>query len=158
MSTRLAAFLLVIISPLAAFAQPLGDRVPAEALIYIGWQGSESMPAAYEKSHAKALLDSSNIPKVFNEMVPQLIRRLGQENPQAAEGVKILAGIAAPLWRHQTAIFALPLDFAPAQAGQGPPMPRLALICNAGDEADAMAEQLGKLAALAQGAPFPILT
>jgi hypothetical protein len=124
MKTRFAIFCLVLVCPLAAFAQPLSDRVSADALIYIGWQGSESMPAGYSQSHAKALLDQSNIPKVFNEMVPQLIRRLGQQNPQAGDAAKIVSGIAAPLWRHPTAIFA---SLNRLQR----PAPRLAIICDA---------------------------
>ncbi len=151
MQARLSVFLLVIFSPLLALAQPLSDRVPAEAIIYIGWQGSESMPASFNQSHAKALLDDSNIPKVFNDMIPQLIRRLGMENPQAGEHVKLMAGIVATFWRHPTAIYSTGVDF-------NAPAPHAALICNAGNEADALAEQLGKLAAIMQAGniPFPV--
>jgi len=153
MKTRLTFFLVIFTCPLFAFAQPLSDRVPAESVLYIGWQGSESMPAGYAQTHAKALLDDTNIPKVFNEMIPQLIRRLGMENPQAGEGVKIIADIGAVLWRHPTAIYTTGLDF-------NGPMPHAAIICNAGKEADVLAEQLGKIAAIAAqgGIPFPVLT
>jgi len=51
--------------------------------------------------------------------------------------------------RHPTAIYTLGLDFG---GGAQPPTPRAAIICNAGNEADALADQLGKLAAIAQGA------
>jgi len=59
LTRRAFVIALILIAPLAAFAQPLSDRVPAEALIYIGWQGSESMPANFANSHAKALLDET---------------------------------------------------------------------------------------------------
>src|SRR3954470_15017019 len=141
---RVLVIALILISPLAASfaqAQPLSDRVPADSLLYIGWQGSESMPASFANSHAKALLDASNIPKVFNEMVPQLVRRLNQENPQAADGVKIVLGIAAPLWRHPAAIYSTGVEFG---GNAAPPIPHAAILCEAGNEADALAEQFGK--------------
>src|SRR5258708_39149523 len=84
-------------------------------------------------------------------MVTQHITRLNMEKPQDAEGVKTAAGIAAPLWRHPTAIYFAGIDF-------NAPAPHAALICNAGNEADALAEELGKLAGILvqQNFPFPI--
>jgi len=38
-----AAFLLLILAPAAAFAQALADRVPADAVLYVGWRGSADM-------------------------------------------------------------------------------------------------------------------
>jgi prepilin-type processing-associated H-X9-DG protein len=153
MKTRLCFVLLILASPLAAFAQPLTDRVPAEALIYIGWQGSDNMPASFGQSHLKALLDDSNLPKFFNDMVPALVRRAGQQDQQAGEILKLVFGIYGPVWRHPTAIYSSRIDF-------NAPAPRAALICQAGDDADGLAEQLDKLAKIMQGAdfPFPVRT
>ncbi|HEV8377253.1 MAG TPA: hypothetical protein VGP99_00260, partial [Tepidisphaeraceae bacterium] len=153
MKTRLSFLLVVLVCPLVAFAQPLSDRVPAEALIYIGWQGSENMPANFSQTHAKALLDETNLPKVFNEMIPALVRRAGQQDQQLGEILKMVFGIYGPVWRHPTAIYSSRIDF-------NAPAPRLALICKADNDADGLAEQLDKLAKIMQGGdfPFPIRT
>ena len=29
-------------------APPLADRVPSDALVYVGWSGSQSLPAGYD--------------------------------------------------------------------------------------------------------------
>ncbi len=153
MKTRLCFVLLILACPWTSFAQPLTDRVPAEALIYIGWQGSDNMPASYEQTHAKALLDQTNLPKVFNEMIPALVRRAGQQDQQLGEMLKMVFGINGPLWRHSTALYTSRIDF---QA----PAPRLALICKADNDADGLNEQLEKLAKIMQSGdfPFPIRT
>ena len=54
------------IIPLAN-AQPLADRVPADALLYFGWSGSENIGATYDQSRLKAVLAA--------------LRRLGFEPP-----------------------------------------------------------------------------
>ena len=153
MKTRLTLFFVVLLCPLAAFAQPLSDRVPADALIYIGWQGSESMPESFNQTHAKALLDETNLRKVFNEMLPQLVRRAGQQDQQLGEILKMVFGIYGPLWRHPTAIYSSRVDF-------NAPAPRAAVICDAGNDADGLLEQLAKLATIMQGGdfPFPVRT
>src|SRR3954464_3277065 len=42
----------------SAGAQPLADRVPADALLYVGWAGSEHLAPAYAQSHLKGLIDA----------------------------------------------------------------------------------------------------
>jgi len=153
MKTRLCFVLLILACPWTTFAQPLTDRVPAEALIYIGWQGSENLPASFEQTHAKALLDQTNLPKMFNDMIPALVRRAGQQDQQLGEILKMVFGINGPLWRHSTALYTSRIDF---QA----PAPRVALICKADNDADGLNEQLEKLAKIMQAGdfPFPIRT
>ena len=141
MLKRIVAVLVVLVMPLAAGAQPLSDKVPADAMLYFGWQGSEGMPSSYQNSHLKALLDSSNIPQVFSQMVPRLIQRVSLEDREAAEHLKNVIAIGGPLWRRPWAIYFGGVDFA-AAAG---PQPRFALLCDAGPEAQSLLDQLAKL-------------
>ena len=73
MSYRRIAFLALFLFCGFAFAQPLADRVPSDAVVYIGWQGMDSLGTGYEKSHLKGVIDSSNIPQFFSEFLPRLI-------------------------------------------------------------------------------------
>jgi prepilin-type processing-associated H-X9-DG protein len=131
-----------------ARAQPLADRVPGDAILYLGWQGSASMPPAYAQSHLKAFLDSSRFPELFSEFFPRLAQRVGMEDKQAAETMNRIAAIAGPLSRHPTALAISPIDFGPN------PQPKVAILCQAGNESDALLQQLGDLAAMAPpGAP-----
>ncbi len=79
MRLRISAFLAVMCMPLAALAQPLADRVPADAIIYVGGLGTQSMPAGYAQSHLKALVDASNLQELCKTFLPALIERVGKE-------------------------------------------------------------------------------
>jgi hypothetical protein len=89
--------LTALLFPLASWAQPLSDRVPEDAMLYIGWQGSQAMPPAYQASHLKGLLDSSNIPQFFEDFVPQVMERIGKADPQTASVMQVLRSVGGPL-------------------------------------------------------------
>jgi prepilin-type processing-associated H-X9-DG protein len=131
-------------------AQPLVDRVPENSIFYLGWCGSESMPSEFQGSHLKAVLDSSNLPQVFNEFVPQLMAKAAMQDRDVAEAMDYLRGLAGPMWRHPTALYFTGIDFT------GPmPMPRVGLICDAGNDLQGMVDRLTAIKQKA-GADFPI--
>jgi len=152
MVTRLLACIGVLVAPVLAMAQPLGDRVPENAIIYVGWQGGGAMPPAYEQSHLKGVLDASNVPALFNDFVPRLIQRVAKDEPEAAAVMKLVVAVGGPLWRHPSAVFFSGVDFKGADG----PRPKFGIICQAGDEADALAAQFKSLLeGPMAGFPFP---
>ncbi|MFI5381899.1 MAG: DUF3352 domain-containing protein [Tepidisphaerales bacterium] len=152
MLKHLFAVLIALILPCAALAQPLADRVPADAIVYIGWQGSQAMPPAYAQSHLKAVLDASNFGALIGDFGPRIVERLGQGNPQVAPVMKMITTFGTPLWQHPSAIFVSPVDLKTP----GAPRPHFAILCQAGAEADALLAQLKPVTDAAAGAPFPI--
>ena len=59
---------IVVLSGIAAMfsaevvrAQALADRVPGDAVIYVGWAGAEAAKAKYGETHLKAVLDALKI-------------------------------------------------------------------------------------------------
>ena len=48
---------IMLLSVSVSLAQPVADRVPDDALVYVAWRGAQSPPPGYEKTHLKALLD-----------------------------------------------------------------------------------------------------
>ena len=146
-----AVSLLSCIAPVRA--QPLADRVPEDAIVYVGWRGAGALPPGFQQSHLKALLDESNVPELFEEFVPALMRKIATEQPDAQEGMQTFLALAKPLWQHPTALWFAGVDFS------GPePMPKLALVCNAGPDAQAMHETLEKhLADAGPDVPFRAL-
>jgi hypothetical protein len=90
----------------SAKAQPLADRVPGDALIYIGWSGSDSMGPGYAGSHLEAVLKDSKLSELVNEALPRLFKQIAAKEPGAAEPLAMfLCGgdVAAPIgvlfWR-----------------------------------------------------------
>src|SRR5687768_5357519 len=110
MRSTLFALVLILLSPLAARAQPLADRVPDDAIVYVGWFGDESIGSDYDQSHLKAVLYDSELGQVFDEFVPQVIQRIAREAGGAGEEeiqqvTDMLAALGAPMWKRPTAFF-----------------------------------------------------
>src|SRR5947209_2553065 len=115
MASRLAAVLFLFVVPVLAWAQsPLADRVPADAIVYVGWRGSADLGPGYPQSNLKAVLDDSNVPEFIDRFLPEVIDKLGQMNPEAGQVGQLVAAIAKPSWRHPTAFF-----FSGVEMGRG---------------------------------------
>ena len=133
-------------------AQPLADRVPADALVYIGWSGAANLGQSYDQSHLKAVLDASDLPKLFTEFFPRLSQRLGQQNAASGEAASMAAAIGARFWRHPSAFYFGGLDYTNPRD----PQPRIAILCDAGDEAAALTKDLQTAIDHAGKTPTPV--
>lgn len=156
---RRFVFVLVVLSVAAAGAlgQPLADRIPSDALLYVGWAGSEKLAPAFAQSHLKGVLDASSIPELFTDLGPKFVRHLQlqqmlQGDPVARELLPALLTVGGTAWSKPTALYIGPLDYSGKV-----PMPRVALLCDAGKDAQALADAAGKLIdQIPPGAPFKI--
>src|ERR671913_872745 len=86
-------------------AQPLADRIPADAVIYVGWRGSSNLGPAYDGSHTKAVVEASGFPQLFNQFLPDLIRKVRTKDRDAADAMDMVSAIGGPLWRHPSALY-----------------------------------------------------
>ena len=150
---RKAFFSLIamLILPSLVQAQPLADRMPGDAVLYVGWRGADSMGPGYETSHLKAVLDASDFAQLVNDFLPKVMLRIGKEDPEAAKILPIILAIAKPMWKHPSALYVGAIGME-----GGEPAPRLALLCDAGADAPALLATLNDLLAKAQGLPVPI--
>ncbi len=139
--------LAIVLFPALAGAQPLADRVPGDAMLMVSWQGTEHMPQAYERSRLKGVLDASALRQVFNDFIPRLIARVGRDDKKASEQLKLVSSLISPVFRHPTAIYFAGVSFD----NPGGPVPRLAMMCQAGQECEALADKLD--AAMKAGPP-----
>src|SRR4051812_16350897 len=139
-SALTAIIVLTCVTSASYAAPPLADRVPGDALIYIGWTGSQSLPSGYEGSHLKAVLADSSLPELFQTLLPQLMAKAAPKDRDAAEVMRLIDAIGAPMWRHPSAIYFGGIDW-----GNGAPMPRFALLCDAGGEADALLREITRV-------------
>lgn len=128
-------------------AQPLADRVPADALLYVGWAGADEMGPGYEGSHLKAMVEASEIPRVVNDVLPKIMERIVEKEPGAKEPAAILRDVMTPMWRHKTALYIGPVDLT----GPGEPKPSIAVLCNAGNDAPALERSLKSLIRQSKG-------
>lgn len=150
MLARLTVLAVVLLAPTLSWGQALADRVPGDAMIYVGWRGADDLGPGYDQSNLKAVLADSEVPQFINDFLPALMDKVGQLNPEAGAVTPIIAAIAKPTWRHPTALF-----FGLGKGANGEPMPHGGAIWQAGADADALARQLQQLAQNAN-APIPI--
>ena len=68
-ASMLLSISMVLTSP-PAHAQALADRIPQDAVAYVGWSGSESMGPGYAGSHLKAVIEASNLAQLASESFP----------------------------------------------------------------------------------------
>ena len=155
MTSRIVALAFVAAIVLAparvARAQPLADRIPADAIVYVGWAGADHMGPAYAQSRLKAVMDASNFPQLINESLPKFFQKLGAQNREAAEFTGLFSAIGGAVWKHPTALYFGGLDMTDPKS----PMPKLALICEAGQDAQNLAAQVNR-AVGASGAPVQV--
>ncbi len=141
----------------AIAAGPLDDRVPQDALAYIGWAGADSLQEQYAHSNLKGVLDASVLQKFVADQAGKLIGN-AKSNPNmlGPDGLKIMDRLQSALpilWRHPTAVYFCPLDLTNPQQ----PVIRAGAICDAGAEAKDLSDTLK--AALVETPPpasFPI--
>jgi len=79
MRNLVVAMLVLAGAAQTARAQALADRVPSDALLYVAWAGADKLAPAYAQSHLKGVLDSSNLPELFSELGPRIVRRIQLE-------------------------------------------------------------------------------
>jgi prepilin-type processing-associated H-X9-DG protein len=151
MRTRLISILAVLFAPSVLIAQPLADRLPDDAEIYVGWNGTISPGPGYDQSHLKAVLDASQLPQFFQDSMPRLFQQVAAQNPQAARQLRQMYGILTALAEHPTAIYFGGLGAVEAGGG---PFPKLAIVCDGGTDASKIERQVRILLNNARGAPL----
>jgi prepilin-type processing-associated H-X9-DG protein len=143
--------------PGRATAQPLADRLPADALLYVGWAGAEKLGPAYAQSRLKGVIDASSLPELFSELGPRIVRRLQLEqmlqgDAVAQEVLPALLTLSESIWKKPTALYVGPLDYSGKV-----PMPKVAILCEAGKDAQALSDTVNKLVArIPADAPFKV--
>src|SRR5579884_2174292 len=105
MFTRLLALLVVLASPVIALGQALANRVPADAMIYVGWRGSQSLGPGYQGSNLHAVLQQSNLGDVFDQFLPQVLDKIASTDRDAAEAIACFRAVGGPMWRHPSAFY-----------------------------------------------------
>jgi len=135
----------------SAAAQPLAERVPADAKFYVGWVGSTQLGDAYQPSHLKAVLDESGVRQLLDETVVDLIGQIpDREGRDAMRSVYAALGAAL---KYPTALYVTGIHGDPGP-NQSPF--DVAIICRAGDDAMSIGQHLLPLIAEMKAHRIPI--
>lgn len=126
----------------AACAQPLAEHLPKDAVVYLGWSGSENLGPGYDGSHLKAMIELTEIDRMISEVLPQAFQKLAETVPDqdAQQAADFMSIVGLAMWKHPTAIYFGGMDFEGDK-----PMPQFALVCEAGEDAAKVHKYLANL-------------
>lgn len=124
----------------SSLAQPLADRVPADALVYIGWRGTNDLGAGYAGSRMEAIAKESSFSKIVNELLPAAATLHQRKNPEIAKALLTAQGVVKPLMQYPSAVFFAGMTEDKKAA-------KLGFVCRAGAESDKVLAELEKLVA-----------
>lgn len=117
----------VALAAAQARGQALADKVPADALLYAGWEGgSEGVGKAYAGSHLKGLLEALDVPTQLSAFIQE--RQAKETDANKVEQGKVFQEWLTAAGESPTAVYVAPVEFGP----QGRPMPRMAVISKVG--------------------------
>src|SRR5580698_8654590 len=100
-----AIALLALLFPALVWAQALSDRIPGDAMVYIGFTGTDSLGPGFDQSHLKNVLDESQLGPWAHQAIPHAFQLLGLTNPELNMTLANVANIGGPLLRHPTAVY-----------------------------------------------------
>ena len=118
----------------AARAQTLAERVPADAVAYLGWKGADSADNGYAGSHLQAVIDASGFAQIRDQVIPQVMKKITAKSSDNGEGALAAKTTLNILWRHPSAAFFAGMTKDP----NGKDTPKMGLICQAGTDSDAL--------------------
>jgi hypothetical protein len=144
------AGLILLAAAVAARAQVLADRVPADAVIYVGFAGTDDPGPGYANSPTQKLLARSNFTALRTEWLPKVAQAIKDREGGDAEafvlGVNTALDLLGPGSRKPSAFYLRAVQFR----GSDMPVVRGGLVVRAGaDSADLETRVKGLMA----GAP-----
>jgi prepilin-type processing-associated H-X9-DG protein len=114
-------------------AQTLAERVPGDAIAYLGWKGTDAAANGYAGSHLQAVVDASGFAELRDQLIPQLMQKINSQSNDHGQRELAVKTMLDILWRHPSAAF-----FSGIKDPNGAAVPKLGLICQAGTESDAL--------------------
>ncbi len=124
-----------------AQAQPLVDRVPADAMVYVGWRGTNDLGAGFAGSHAEAIARESKFSVLIDQTLPALVKFAGTKSAQVGPIAEASRLILTSTLRYPTAIFVVPGD------AETKGVPRFVIVCKPGKDADNLLKQFNFIVA-----------
>jgi hypothetical protein len=119
---------------------PLADKIPADAVVYLGWAGADSLQGAYSTSNLANFIDHSNLRSVAADLIPKLFGQLAGHtwNEQATHAFD---GALPVLWKHPCAFYISNVRIK----DDGTPAGDAALMCDPGSDSAQLLKQFQAL-------------
>lgn len=111
--STLALLSALALAPMRLHAETLADHVPADALLYAQWSGSDAQGAAYENSNYKGFIDALNIPQLLADHMAQ--EQAKQTDPQKAADMQAVHELIPLVMKAESGFYVGPFDVSVPQ-------------------------------------------
>ena len=125
---RFAALALLGLAAAAPAQAPLAEVIPADALVYIGWQGTDALGPTYANSNMKGVVDALNVQAVLDAALKQAGLEAAKD-PKKLANLTLATSLGSDLLRYPAAFYFGGVDLTTQK-----PTPRLALLVKSGKE------------------------
>jgi prepilin-type processing-associated H-X9-DG protein len=142
----------LLVTTSALPAQPLADKLPEGTVLYVGWRGGQNVPPGYAESHLKAVLAQSNLDRVFTQMLPNAIRRIAREEPDAEVPLRTAYELMTVAWNKPTAIALVGMDYE----NYDTPMLKAMIATQAGADAPKLGARIAELLGQIEDEDVPV--
>jgi hypothetical protein len=106
--------------------QVMADRVPADAVAYAGWSGTDAVAPAYNGSHLKSLLATLNLPQYLSQAIQDGAAEI--KDPEKSRALGVLQEALGAMSRSPTACYFQTMDTSNPQQ----PVPHMAIFSKVG--------------------------
>ena len=121
-------FTVLALTPLQLRAEDTSSRIPADALLYIQWEGADALGPAYKLSHTKPLVDAFGLPKLIQQFISDQASK--ETDPAKIADLQLVEDLVEVASKSTTTLYVGPVDFANPDL----PVPKLAIFSNVGKE------------------------
>ena len=125
-----------------ATSMPFADRIPSDALVYIGWAGTDKI-TQYPDSHLKGVLDAWNLKKLIHDtLIPLAIEQGGNDGQQVASVLQMASEIVPVIYQRPWAIY---VGGMKPSTPDSPPSPLAAIMIDAGPHVEKLHQMISQL-------------
>ena len=137
----------VVLSCVCTFAQgaiqaPLAERVPEDAIVYIGWRGVDAVNN-YTGSHFAGFVESWDLPGAIHDQLIPMVRR--EEGDEAGEALSHVIEIMRIMFHRPWCFYVGQVDVSALPDDLRAP---IAIVCDAGDKAEQLEDMIQSLMAM----------
>ena len=135
MRSILVAVVVAVLS-VTAFGQPLADKIPADAVLYVGWRGVDDLGKGYPQSHLKAMIELSQFDVMWAQAWPKIMEKVAEADQGKRQEMEQVGTMLASLWKRPVA-----MAFGGVEL-KDKLLPKMSVLIDGGADANKIADSL----------------
>ncbi len=121
----LAALAAAVVSGRAAWAEGMADHVPADAMVFLEWPGTDALGAGYNGSNLKGIVEALDLRSRIEKAISS--EAANTDDPDTKAKMEMARGWAEAAVRSPGMVYVGPVDFSGDK-----PMPKIAIVSKVG--------------------------